>query len=232
MGQVWDFDALADEILPLARAELNTLRLERVRRRAAAGRLAPRPARGFTAASLWELRLAELQRLRAHRWFGPLPEGQRDLWMLLAGTAVGYLVPAPMVRREIVALAQEVTGGGWPEREALSRMSAVIARAERAALGEKIAYQGRLVDPRYRFQTTTIVELLAITEAEMRACSLRHLVSPEIRREQERQRWHERRALAGGLLRADYRAQALSRERPWEAEGISRATWYRRRGPR
>ena len=38
------------------------------------------------------------------------------------------------------------------------------------------------MDPRYRFKTATIIELLGITEAEMRACGFRHLVSPEIRR--------------------------------------------------
>jgi len=29
--------------------------------------------------------------------------------------------------------------------------------------------------------------------------------------------------------RADYEEQSLSRAKPWEAEGVSRATWYRRR---
>jgi hypothetical protein len=228
MNQVWDFDALADEILPLARAELVALRLERAKRRAD-GRAAPRPARYFTAASLWELRLAELQRLREHRWFGHLPEGQRDLWMLLAGVATSYLVPGPMVRREVVALADEATGGRWHERETLARMSAVIGRAEQAARGEKVAYGGRLVDPRYRFRTATIVELLGITEVEMRACGFRHLVSPEIRRERHRLDEKTRRRALGAMPRQAYEANALSRAKPWEAQGISRRTWERRR---
>jgi len=29
--------------------------------------------------------------------------------------------------------------------------------------------------------------------------------------------------------RAQYEAQSLARQRPWEAQGISRATWYRRK---
>ena len=28
--------------------------------------------------------------------------------------------------------------------------------------------------------------------------------------------------------RADYEAQSLARTKPWESEGVSRATWYRR----
>ena len=190
----------------------------------------PSPARWFDSAGLWELRLAELQRLREHRWLGALPEGQRDLWMLLAGVAVGYLVPGPMVRREILALADEVTGGRWRERETVSRMGAVIARAERAARGEKVEYRGKPVDPRYRFRTTTIVEALGITEAEMRACGFRHLVSPEIRREHHRLDKTRRRRELGMVPRPEYEAKSASRLEPWRAEGVSRRTWYRRRG--
>ena len=119
-----------------------------------------------------------------------------------------------MVRREIVALADQATGGRWRERETASRMSTVIARAEQAARGERIDYRGRMVDPRYRFRTATIVEALDITEAEMRACGFRHLVSPELRRELDRQRWHERRAAAGGVSREEYLEHSLTRQRP------------------
>jgi hypothetical protein len=231
VGESWDFDLLADEILPVERAELVALRLERARRRAAGkGVLLPQPtARWFDSAGLWELRLAELQRLRAHRWLGTLPEGQRDIWLLLAGVAIGYLVPGHMVRREIFALTDEVTGGQWRERETLSRMSAVIARAERAARGEQVEYRGRLVDPRYRFRSRTIIEALNITEAEMRARGFRHLVSPEIRREHHRFGEERRRRALGMIPRQDYEANSVGRLKPWEAEGISRATWYRLR---
>ena len=109
-------------------------------------------------------------------------------------------------------------------------MGAVIERAERAADGEKIEYGGRLVDPRYRFKTETIIELLGITEAEMRACGFRHLVSPEIRREQRREAEAQRRpGTAGVRSRAEYPRQAVWLPSAWESEGISRATWYRQR---
>jgi hypothetical protein len=135
-----------------------------------------------------------------------------------------------MVRREIVALADEATGGRWRERETLARMGAVIARAERAARGEKVEHRGRLVDPRYRFRTDTVVELLGVTEAEMRACGFRHLVSPEIRRERYRLDKARRRRELGMVPRQEYEAGSISRLEPWEAEGVSRRTWYRRRG--
>ena len=102
-----------------------------------------------------------------------------------------------MVRREVHALADQATGGAWSERETAARMGAVIARAERAAYGHEIEYGSGLVDPRYRFTTGTIVDLLGITEAEMRACGFRHLVSPEIRREQQREAKMQRRRAVG-----------------------------------
>lgn len=229
VGQVWDFDLLADEILPLGRAAIVALRLERARHRSKGDRRV-RPSRWFTAASLWELRLDELQRLLQHRWFGQLPEGQRDAWMLLAGTAMSHLVPAPLVRREIVVLADQVTGGRWSEGETRSRMSAVIRRAEQAARGEKVEWRGRLVDPRYHFRSDTIVELLAVTEAEMRACGFRNLVSAEVRRELHRQGEAQRRRRAGQQIRAEYEARSLSHLKPWKVEGVSRRSWYRKRG--
>ena len=62
-GEAWDFDLLADEILPLPRAELVALRLEHAT--TASSRAGdPEPLRPVLhSAGLWELRLAELQRL-------------------------------------------------------------------------------------------------------------------------------------------------------------------------
>ena len=47
--------------------------------------------------------------------------------------------------------------------------------------------------------------------------------------EQRRARRNERRRVKRGRTRAEYLATSLNRQRPWEAEGISRGTWYRRR---
>ena len=230
VGDIWDFDLLADEILPIPRVQLIALCLERAKRRSVHPGAKPRPMRWFTAAGLWELRLAELQRLLEHRWFGALPAGQRNLWMLLAGVATSYLVPASVIHREIVALADQATGGHWLEREAATSMSAVIARAEQAARGERIEYRGKPIDPRYRFRTDTIIDQLGITEAEMRAGDFRHLVSAEIRREHHRAAELQRRRAASMAPRQTYEEHSLSQLKPWQDEGISRRTWYRRRG--
>jgi hypothetical protein len=59
VGQPWPFDALSDEILPLSRVELQSLRVERAAKRGCNDR-GVRPACRLDVQSLWELRLTEL----------------------------------------------------------------------------------------------------------------------------------------------------------------------------
>lgn len=49
------------------------------------------------------------------------------------------------------------------------------------------------------------------------------------RKERERQRKANQRRAAGIKPRDQYEASAISRAKPWKAEGISRASWYRRK---
>jgi hypothetical protein len=51
----------------------------------------------------------------------------------------------------------------------------------------------------------------------------------ERRRQLNKERLKANRREAGVKPRAEYLANALSRSKPWELEGISRATWYRRK---
>jgi hypothetical protein len=50
------------------------------------------------------------------------------------------------------------------------------------------------------------------------------------RRAKDRQRKRRRRQLRGSKSRAKYEATGFSRTKPWLTAGISRRTWYRRRG--
>lgn len=201
------FDEFADEVLPTPRrqieekrAKLLVLQDERERRRGAA------PATKLTQGTLWATRLDDLQRLLRHRWFGALPPGQRDHWLFLAINAMSWLAPPAALRREGYALAKEV--GGWSEREADQRMMTIFRRAEAAARGETIEWQGNKIDPRYRFRTSTIIEWLNITDEEMRAAGLRSIVSDDVRREIDRERKRQDRG-------SDQKAQERAK-RDWE----------------
>jgi hypothetical protein len=161
-GEVWEFDTLADEVLPLTRAEVVDLRIRRAARDGGRHRRSqrrPMAAQRFNVGTLWESRLSDLQALVNHvRWFGELPEGQRDCWMFLAANAMSWLAPPERMEREAHALARDVAS--WDDRETLSRLHAVFKRALMAQRGETIEWQGERIDPRYRFKTETIIEWL------------------------------------------------------------------------
>jgi hypothetical protein len=203
----WDFEDLAREVLPRERAGIVSLGARRAER-AARGE-GPAPVRTLTAATYWETVLADLQRLRRARWFGGPPPGQRDAWLFLACTAMSWLAPAPVLRREFHALAREA--GGWDGREADARMGAVFRRAEAAAAGRTVEWDGRALDPRYHFRAGTMVEWLRITPAEMREAGLRVLVDRDVARERAAERQRARRRRAEVRERAAYEATARAR---------------------
>lgn len=174
------------------------------------------PSQKFTVETLCEARLTDLQTLRGLRWFGDLPPGQRDYWMLLAGTAMSYLVPPERLERKLHALAQEAAG--WHERESKSRMQAIFTRAHMAARGEKVVWEGVEVDPQYRFCTQPILELLEVTDEEQR--QMRTLISPA---EKYRRRLKKLRQ-AGVMGRKEYEGRAAwrcSEARRMYAERVS-----------
>lgn len=212
-GEVWEFDTLADEVLPVTRAELHDLRIQRAARdaRKPVEQRRVLPQR-FPAASLWEARLRDLQTLRDIRWFGDLPPGQRDHWMFLAGNAMSWLAVPEVLQRELYALAREAAG--WGDQESKSRMHAIFKRSHMAAKGQKIEWMGKEVDPRYRFKTQTILELLEITAEEER--QMRTLFGEDEKR--------RRFVAAGGMGRRQYEGRAEQRRleaRRMSSEGKS-----------
>lgn len=209
----WPFDTLADEILPLTRAELIDLRTRRALR---AAKAAPggrqRPPQGFTPATLWEGRLSDLQRLLDMRFLGLLPPGQRNEWLFLAGVAMSWLAEPRVLHYELVYLARQVTGGAWDDRETKSRLHSVIARTKAAARGEAIEWppgSGRMIDPRYHFRTSTIIERLNITPGEQE--HMRVLIGSDLVRERHRLRMLKARREAGAVSRDEYLQQTEAR---------------------
>lgn len=214
-GRVETFDGLADRILPVSRADLADLRVQRALRathRPAEGR--PAPPEGFTPATLWEARLSDLQRLREIRWFGDLPPGHRDGWMFVAGVAMSWLCEPVVLQRELHALAREAAS--WSEREAKSRMAAVFRTSREAAAGKKVEFGGAEWDPRYRLKNQTIIEALQITAEEER--EMRTIISDDERRRRDRQRKEPE------MTREEYEGRAADRRtqaRRMRAEGLS-----------
>ncbi|MCZ8548053.1 hypothetical protein OOJ09_28080 [Mesorhizobium qingshengii] len=202
------FDTLADEVLRFTRCELVLLRNERAKRRAAHQDTHIAPARVLTAGTYWGTVLDDLQRLRAHRCpEGALPAGQRDAWLFCAATAMSWLAPEAVMRREIAALADEAAG--WTERHTRERLGAVIRRAQDAAAGKKIIFQGRDVDCRYRMRSGTIVDWLQIEPAEQKAAGLRVLIGEDRSRELAAERARKSRHTRGAAAREEQQAARL-----------------------
>ena len=207
---VWDFDALADEILPIPRGELMDLRIQRALRASENSQNEKiRPPQGFTAATLWEARLSDLQRLLDLRWQGTLPPGQRDTWLFLAGVAMSWLAEPVLLQRELYALAQQV--GGWSEGTVRSQLQPIFQRAYMVAHGETVDWQGQAIDARYRFKTETILEWLKITTAEQ--AQLTTLISTEMARSRHREAERVRKHGTGEVKqdRQSYLEQAAIR---------------------
>jgi DNA-binding NarL/FixJ family response regulator len=84
-------------------------------------------------------------------------------------------------------------------------MHAIFKRALMASRGERIEWQGLEIDPRYRFKTETIIELLDITPEEQKEMDV--LISPE----EKYRRKVEKRRKAGVMPRAEYEGRATRR---------------------
>jgi hypothetical protein len=210
-GEVWNFDDLAEEILPYSREELYDLRIQRAARDARKPRESrQRPPQGFTQTTLWEGRLGDLQKLRALRWFeGDLPPGQRDHWMFLAGVAMSWIAVPQVLRRELWELSKEAAT--WNDAESGKRLSAIMKRAHMAAKGERVEWNGIQIDPRYRFKNSTIIELLEIEDWEQEEMSV--IISSDEARKRHREREKERRREAGAMERSEYLGMASHNRR-------------------
>ncbi len=197
----YEFDDLANEILPFTRSEIVALRAERAKRRATTkGRNGVRPSRRMDSASYGETVLEDLHRLRRHRYNdedGRLPAGERDGWLFCASMALSWVTHPGALESGIIDLAREVAD--WKDREAKSNMGAILRRARDAADGKTITFNGQEADPRYRMKAGTIVKWLKITPDEMRAARLRVLLSPEIRKERKAGCEQNRRIKSGSV---------------------------------
>ncbi len=91
------------------------------------------------------------------------------------------------------------------------------------------ALNGDYTQVQYRARNQTIIDALGITEEEQ--SHLDTIISKEEkyrRKNETRNAKRIKEARASGVIeRAEYEANSLSKSKPWEAMGMSRAKWYR-----
>jgi len=149
----------------------------------------------------------------------------RDLWLHLYCCALTWTDPDADILDMIVARASAVAPGLKP-RDVARMMGPTVRRG----LAEvRARAKGR--DPRYDYSGARLCELLAVDRDLAVRLELRQVIPNDLRADRNRQRRTSRRRAEGALPRAPWlAANSLSEHKPWEAQGISRATFYRRRG--
>jgi hypothetical protein len=164
---------------------------------------------------LRRLLLGDLRRLLRHRYGHTLPDddaGQEDLDLLLYAISLDPVAPAEKMNHQIETIAPWMDVD-WTEENIEDYMY--------LALGER------------RLSAQQIGERLQLTNAERERLSLWRIAPVDMTEQQlAEQRKAKDRARARKRYkrtRADFLAASLTASKPWEAEGISRTTWYDRR---
>lgn len=107
----------------------------------------------------------------------------------------------------------------------LGDLATLYDKAKAHQQGKRIEFNGREYSPLYTPKSQTLIEIFKITPEEER--QLRTIVSKSESDRRHREREKARRRANGAQSREEYLAGSISRQKPWEALGMSRAKWYR-----
>lgn len=229
-GQRWTLHQLANEVLgyrPRPSAQITSLDRARSKR-------AVQTATGTY--QLWHGRYADLCTLADHWAFlRSIPEGHRDTLLFLLGTSLSWFTRSESLGAEIERVAGMYVPS-LPITEVREYTRPIVRRAVMAANGVPVEYNGELVDPRYRFKTETMRDWLGDLLTPEIEEQLRVLVPRSVLRErklrEDQERISAKRRAAGVVERDEYLAQfeeSQNAQKPWEALGISRRTYFRRK---
>jgi hypothetical protein len=158
------------------------------------------------------IRIAELCRLFRARYGGQhLPDddaGREDARIIAHHLAH---VPGDQRRRVASWLAT------WAPWMRLDELDAVLAKPLRWR-ADKLGRRLNLTETERSRLNITTIGTVDMTKDERAAA----------RKARKRQAKREKRRKQGIKPRAEYEASAIGHGKPWEAEGVSKATWYRR----
>jgi hypothetical protein len=178
---------------------------------------------GADKSAKWEtvrrLRYGALIKLFRHRWGYVLPDddaGRGDLWELV--TNVSLAVGAP--EKKIAFIIE--TWEPWmqpDEAAAMVEHVKMLTIYERTPTAKQLGERVRLTNAeRERLKLWPIKPIDANDDQ-----------IEEQRKARKRERLAQKRKANGIRTRTSYLAELTSKPRPWEAKGISRSTWYRRK---
>ena len=227
----YDFELFADEVLKYTMEEIRgfreqaRLRAEEHQREAEHQGARHTSRRPFIAEDWCCGILEDLRTLATLRWGGIVQPGYRATFAHVGACCLAHYTSPDQLWHEISAWGRLILPPDYTNSERFRReCSTLLLAAQRAAAGGTDTYRGRQVTPIYTYRASTLVEQLQITPNEER--QMTRLISDG---EKYRRKVEARRA-AGMIGRAEWLTEnTIERDQPWRAEGVSRATWFRRR---
>lgn len=224
----YNFEYLAEALLPAARWTIEQQRVEQAERRATKKPFLLVPGgkadnlRGFSGRQLAWDRLEDLRKLAELR--GGVSEGNRmqHLFWRLNFLLLSGATNSKQMYHEAAALARELDPQ-WNSRS--KELMTLFSKAKAYEAGEKVSFGGKEFAPLYTPKNDTLINLFEITSDEQR--QLKTIINRDVALERDRKRKEARRRAAGAVDRQTYESTSLSRQKPWEALGMSRASWYR-----
>ncbi|WP_417239147.1 hypothetical protein [Celeribacter halophilus] len=207
-----DFDTLSDQIfVAVDQPTRHELKARKARREQDTSHKMPI---GLTQKKRFAQIRADLDVLRDH--FGIIPEGIRNIWLHLYGVCLAHQNSATDIAGEIERQARIATPGLSP-----SEVRAIIGVTKRQVQARRAL--------RYNYAGDTIAKLLSVDADMARALNLKQIISKEERKRRKAEMEAERRRAQGTQPRAAWNAtHTREKDKPWQAIGISRSTWYRR----
>ena len=223
----YGFEYMCETLLPVARWDVK--KLQRKASSSAQLRLIPGGQlgnlRGFSGRQLAWDRMEDLRKLATLR--GGVGEGERmkHLHWRLNFLLLSGATNSGLMYYEATALAQELDPR-WSHRS--KELMTLYSKAKAYEAGEKIEFGGKKYSPLYTPKNDTLISLFEINDAEQ--AQLSTIISRTVAANRHCKREETRRRGAGAAERSTYLSEhAQERDKPWEASGISRATWFRQR---
>ena len=223
----YNFEYLAEVLLPVARWDIEKQKQQRDEREKRKqlkliGGGKSDNLRGFSGRQLAWHRLEDLRTLMTLR--GGVAEGERMRhlhwqlnFLLLSGATNSRLM-----YQEAATLARAIDGA-WGHNS--KELMTLYSKAKQFEAGEKVSFGDKEYPALYTPRNDTLINLFEITDDEQR--ELKTIISKGMALERDKNRKQAARRAAGAVDRETYERQSLSRQKPWEALGMSRASWYR-----
>lgn len=235
----YDFEQLAEQVLPFTRAELQQLRQQRAgekvaretRLRLASENPKAEIFKGFNGRSLAWARLEDLRTLGKLRGGWNTDESSMRTtslhWQLNFLCLAGAVHPA-IFHHEAQELSRQLDPS-W--KFAADELGTLRIKAKAYAEGQSIEFGGRKWPALYTPKNQTLIDIFGITDVEQR--QLRTIITPDLARERNTERERAKRRASGVVERLEYLGAIKDRQaeiRTLKAEGVAVAEIARRLG--